>query len=556
MEGILMRNRFRKVGITVAVAVSVIALGLCSGGTLWAMPGKQPVAYVQPQDYLPVITLSGTPAEMGYQYGYQAAKYIVHNRDRLWKFLLTEHKFSKDEVVKDLMRYNKFTKELAPYLVEEIKGMVQGVKAAGYEVDFNDIFLLSAVPALAWARPAKEFRFDVPERCNAFAAWGSATKDGKPLLQINRMLGREFTYEVLIFGFPAKGHGNNFVTAPVAGCLASNWGANDKGLSFCLTAEPCFRKGDANYGLIIEMMFRHIIQKCSTFAEAEKFITTVKQGGACGSWLLLDKKSQHVVVERTAAHMGIRHSGDLGEKDYVVMANHFVSPEMIPSNILGKPVGPDVPMIGFSFWRYANLKQLIKERLGKIDRHMAAKISRNHDLYDSKKKQWIKDAIATEKTVCAHSSNIKGMVVTNALISLPADNEVFVLTGQPCGMGLPGGIGEYVKFKLNSTPQALNDELLNEARRQVSLAQYKLTNRGREFSLADLEVITAYVKKAADFWWKGYSDEKYAWLALEGTAPTNQRESSRLYGEAWTNFAKAQAYAKKAVRLIDEQVKR
>ena len=471
-------------------------------------------------------------------------------------YFINQAKLAESEIVEDLKRYEKFAREHTPYLIEEMEGVIRGAKVAGYEIDYYDILLINCFTAIAWARPAEEFRFDVADRCTSFAAWGSSTSDQKPIMAINKMLNWIATYDVILFGFPAEGHGNNFVTVPLAGCVAHNWGANAKGLAFMLTAEPCFRKGDANYGLLIEFMFRHIIQKCSTFEEAEAFLKTAKQGGSCGSWFLFDKESNHVVIERTAAHMGIRHCGDLGEKDYIVMANHFVCPEMIASNILGKPSGPDVPMIAMSYWRYENMHQLVKENLGEIDTDVAHTILRNHDLYDPESKQWERDAIATGKTVCAHTASLQGSLVLTSAISLPATNEVLILTGQPCGIGLPGGIGEYAKFKLGSDPSELNGSLAKESRLQVSLAQFKLANSKDELDLDEYEVIERYIKKAEDEWWRGLNWEKYAGLSLIDRTPENVRQSNDLYGSAWTAFAKAQAYAKKAVRLIEEELSR
>ncbi|RLF04171.1 MAG: hypothetical protein DRJ60_07485 [Thermoprotei archaeon] len=47
--------------------------------------------YVNPPGFFPIVYISGSEFEMGYQYGYQAGKYISLVKDGLWSSLLERY---------------------------------------------------------------------------------------------------------------------------------------------------------------------------------------------------------------------------------------------------------------------------------------------------------------------------------------------------------------------------------------------------------------------------------------------------------------------------------
>ncbi|HEX6466005.1 MAG TPA: C45 family peptidase, partial [Terriglobales bacterium] len=138
------------------------------------------------------VHLQGTPAQIGYQHGYLLALEIgdafhaiqlndTHRTHRNWEFF------------RKTAREVLWPKIDAEYQ-EELRGIADGVKAAGVNLDVYDVVALNAfeeVPDyyLPWLnkkeRAANTPRLVSPGNCSAFVATGSYTRDGKIVIAHN-----------------------------------------------------------------------------------------------------------------------------------------------------------------------------------------------------------------------------------------------------------------------------------------------------------------------------------------------------------------------------------
>ena len=96
---------------------------------------------VLPPDILPVVILQGSDYEMGCQYGQQAGKYIVRNKEETWASALKN--FSYDEVLNTLKANQYYIAEFTPQWIDMMRGIADGATAAGYQVSYIDVMLLN-----------------------------------------------------------------------------------------------------------------------------------------------------------------------------------------------------------------------------------------------------------------------------------------------------------------------------------------------------------------------------------------------------------------------------
>ena len=99
--------------------------------------------HLLPPDILPVVFLSGSDYEMGYQYGQQAAAHIHLNAVGSWASAL--QRLSHDEVRNGLRANQYLIEQHTPEIIEMVKGMSAGATAAGYDVSYEDALMMNTV---------------------------------------------------------------------------------------------------------------------------------------------------------------------------------------------------------------------------------------------------------------------------------------------------------------------------------------------------------------------------------------------------------------------------
>jgi len=489
--------------------------------------------FVPVPDVMPVVVVSGTPAEMGYQYGYQAAAYVQEVVDAMWDAALRKLG-SKHSVERYLKRYEDELHQALPgfatNVIEQMRGIAMGCRAAGHDISYTDILLINNKCAILWALPPKE---ELGGGCGMFAAWGSATKDGKPIAGHNRdndvWL---WHYEVVLLSYPAEGYGYSSISCATAGSgIAEVWFMNEKGLTQLVTAGVGFRPKDIGFGVTYEWVPWYVAQNCATTKEAIDFIVGTKKTMGV-NYGYLDENGNVANAETTYDFNHVRYPGDYGETDYInSTALHFIIPEAQAGYGRATRVG------SAAYLRYFTFRELIEQQyFGKIDVGAVKKVLSNHDVYDPDAKTWNRDNPWNSSAPCNHSRRGSGTI--SSTITLPQDRTTYVCSGSPCGVwGTQGATGEYAKLVLKADPETSVRDAQMTAAEYMSYAVESMRH-------VDFGPAYIWLRNRIEQAWEEYLKGRKS-LVSTGLAKDKSVAMAHL-GDAATHFCKAQVYAQHA----------
>jgi len=142
----------------------------------------------------PVIILKGTDHEMGYQH----ARQLVHIFGKY--YLEGAAKVSRSESNLAMIRKSEgYIKQHTPWAIDYVKGMTDGCIAEGIPMTYMQMLAHFVSPSSSPSEAAE---------CSGWAAWGSATKDGKLICggsgdhEIRLGSKYRYRYEINIMLFP------------------------------------------------------------------------------------------------------------------------------------------------------------------------------------------------------------------------------------------------------------------------------------------------------------------------------------------------------------------
>lgn len=523
------------------------------------------VSYGAPEPYVStgfpkVVVVSGSNFEMGKQYGEQAAAAIAHNLAIMKSHLYEVH--GKTTVDSDMKVWDYYNKKHDPGIVDWLKGIVKGCAKKKVKVNYWDLVLLMVYPTELWARPYAPYpeeatktaklkairkkqlkagitipEFNIEEKkhhsCNSFAATGSATPDGKPILGITQMVNDKAMDTVILIAFPENGP--SWVSQPYAGRVNSNSAMNSAGFAWSMTAIL----SESAWGLAPEAYFHNLAQYVTSPTTAQTYLTSTPRAGVTGGFTMADADGNISVYECNAFAYVLREPGDEGETGpFTVMTNHLVDPSLAAYN----PPWLE-PALG-TFTRYNTVFQFITESLGNIDFSFAKSMFASSDWYDADAATWHYNEPGAPGISNDHTS-------VNQSIYFPADLVAYLQTGTPSGNGLPAyATGEYVKITLADDANAVTAQAATDALSMyweaADLFEYDSNANAAYLTYAVAESIKAKLDEAFVAYSIGIDRE--AWADLE--EKTNEKLA--LYGEALTYYAKAQLYAQMVLTHLNK----
>ncbi|MFH1539837.1 MAG: C45 family peptidase [bacterium] len=306
-----------------------------------------------------VVTLEGSPYDMGLQQGKLFRDeiqevYKIYLEELLYKdwiksiaLLKGDSKTHKNPSKAML----KFAKGVESYIPEEYKEEMKGI-AEGAGLEYEQVLNMSVhVDYLATIF------------CSTFVASGDATADGKLIEGRNldwakgklKEMDRHSTIAVFK---PDRGH--HFVSIIYPGIVGVFTAVNDKKL----TAEVNFSmsKENAETGMPILIIMRHLVQNAGTLDEAEQLLRNTGRIAGYNITVADGKTNDARLIE--IASYGV---GALGlTNNSLVSTNHFITEQLTGGNFdysytSSKP-SPE---------RFARLKELIEKNFGKIDPEIA-----------------------------------------------------------------------------------------------------------------------------------------------------------------------------------------
>jgi hypothetical protein len=284
---------------------------------------------VLPPGILPVVILSGSDYEMGYQYGLQAAPYLEKEKEAVWASALQT--FSREKVLHMLKGNQFYIEKYTPENIEIMKGMADGATASGFSLSYADVLLMNCTlpnPETS-PFPSGAEKDSLPiKKCSVSSAWGTATKDGR-LIGMDTLDSGESAYGVIIMAYPDTG--NNYICGAQAGEIGDHFLMNNKGFFLGNSGgggSP--RDEDTSYGLSWSCSLTHIVRFANSALEARDMLLPW-QINIPENFHFVDVEGNACVVEKTAAIQSVRKSGDFGERDFLYSTNNYLNEEMKPT---------------------------------------------------------------------------------------------------------------------------------------------------------------------------------------------------------------------------------
>lgn len=349
------------------------------------------VAQVKEKNGWIYVHLEGTPPEIGYQHGSQLARQI----EDLQRVLATE-------LQHDTKKPYSFWRDAAQHMLwpkieqeyrEELQGIAKGLAAKGSKLDVWDVVVMNASIELGsyynnWYD--KQKTTTNADRCSAFVATGSYTKDGKIVIAHNNwtnyMDGARWN---IIFDIvPANGY--HILMDGMPGWIHSgdDFGMNSAGIVITETTISRFNGFDPN-GIAEFVRARKAMQYSASIDDFIRIMKEGNNGGYANNWLVADRNTNEIAdLELGLKNVTVRRSKD----GYYVGTNFPVDPKLA-----AEETDFDLKDAGQSAnARRVRAESLIESKKGQINVAFAKRYLSDH--YDSLEKK----IEPSERTLCGH----------------------------------------------------------------------------------------------------------------------------------------------------------
>jgi hypothetical protein len=385
--------------------VRTVALLLVVVFGLYAAPAREPQndprlkkSFRRPdQNGWIFVHLEGSPSEVGFQHGYLLAAEI-EDAQKVVALGLT-HDSKKDYAFFRTAAEKVLWPHIEAQYREELKGIVEGLKAKNVQLDLWDVVTLNAFLEMTpyytgWYDQAHKIVSDqrpVPEHCSAFVATGSYTKDGKIVIAHNNWSEyKEGSRWNIIFDIaPVKGY--RFLMDGMPGLIHSgdDFGVNSAGLTITETTIGYFAGFDPN--AIPEFVrARKAMQYSSSIDDFARIMKDGNNGGYANTWLVADSKNDEIAsLELGLKHVTLHRTQD----GYFVGSNYPENEELIRDET------PEFPVKDMSISanaRHVRWEQLMAENKGAITADSAKRFLADH--YDTVDRE----IAPSERTLCGH----------------------------------------------------------------------------------------------------------------------------------------------------------
>jgi hypothetical protein len=281
---------------------------------------------------------------------------------------------------------------------DELTGITAGAIARGVKVDLWDIVAMNA--ALEWSYYVREYDIahkikspptvTAPDRCSAFVATGSYTKDGRIVIGHNNWTGYlDGERWTIVFDIvPAKGY--RFIMDGYPGFIHSgdDFGINSAGIMITETTITGFHGWDPN-GIAEFVRGRKAMQYSASIDDFTRIMREGNNGGYANNWLVADRNTNEIAdVELGLKNVNVRRTKD----GYFIGSNFPVNEQLAREetdfNVLDLANSPNARRIRW--------EQLMAENKGKIDVAAGQRFLADH--YDT----FAKKTEPSERTLCGH----------------------------------------------------------------------------------------------------------------------------------------------------------
>ncbi len=292
----------------------IVATGQPSGGEFRYVEGRYAQGELRYINSLPVLSVQGTPEEMGEQLGKLGTKAALELQ-QYFKLLVKE--MGLEAVFPVLLRTGKMMESRFP--PDHLKELDAAVKASGLGADMRDLVLTSNV---FW---------DIKGigGCSALLVESSRSGTGGPLFGRNfdmPTFGVLDKFTIVTVYRPERKHA--FVSIGFPGLVGVPSGMNDAGLALAALDVREANDGSSRFnaaGTPYPLLFRRVLEECRTVAEAEKLLREAQRTTYLN--LAICDKTAAAVFEMTPKTLNVRRAVD----GLCACTNHFRSKELATS---------------------------------------------------------------------------------------------------------------------------------------------------------------------------------------------------------------------------------
>jgi hypothetical protein len=341
------------------------------------------------------VHLEGSPAEIGFQHGYLLAPEIAEN----FRVISTEiaHEEKKDWPFFRRAAQEVFWPRVEQEYRDELNGIVEGLKARGSKLDLWDIVALNAWLELpyydAWhnkANPGTTTGAGPGDRCSAFVATGSYTKDGRPVIAHNTWTSYAsgVRWNIIFDIVPAEGHRIVMDGAPGLIHSGDDFGMNAAGILITETTITGFSSFEPG-GVPEFVRARKAMQYAASIDDFARIMKDGNNGGYANNWLVADRKTNEIA----SLELGLKNIVLQRTKDgYFLGANRPMDPKLTREETDFDPKDKSLSQNA----RYARWLQLMEQNKGRIDVAAGQRFLADHvDTFDGRTNP-------SERTLCGH----------------------------------------------------------------------------------------------------------------------------------------------------------
>ena len=435
-------KRFAVVGVFLALAAALVWVAPAAGpdkrlSKAWRSPER--AGWVR-------VHLEGTPSEIGYQHGYLLAEEIDDLR-RVTELSLThdtKRPYSFFRTAAETMLWPR----IEPEYREELQAIAEGAAARGVKIDMLDVVVMNASIELGYHTAVldKEKKPAAPaERCSAFVATGSYTRDGRIVIGHNNWSGylEGGRWKVIFDIVPSRGHRIFMDGMPGWIHSGDDFGVNSAGIAITETTISRFTGFDPA-GVPEFMRARKAMQYSASIDDFARLMKDGNNGGYANNWLVADTKTNEIAD----LELGLKNVNLWRTRDgYYVGTNYPVS-----EKLASEETQFDLKDMSLSAnARRVRAVEMVEGAKGQIDAGFAKRYLSDH--YDSYQKK----TEANERSLCGHIDlsprGLKpwqdefgpaGTVQAKAADHRMVREMSFVASlGHPCGLGFRAA--EHVK---------------------------------------------------------------------------------------------------------------
>jgi hypothetical protein len=269
------------------------------------------------------LRVSGSPRAMGFQHGYLLAPEIarsIHVTRKEWEY---NSGMEWSWLVHHADRM--FGPRIDSSLTEELKGIVEGLAAAGTTSDLSEMITYNGIIELDgywWPRVKDSLDLRSPnppkQGCSSFIVTGSMTPDGGIVLGHNTMTSYvSADCNIILDIVPHQGHRILMQASPGWIHSGTDFFITDAGIVGAETTIGGF-SGFDDTGIPEFVRMRRATQDASTLDEWCAIMEEGNNGGYANAWLIGDTKTNEIA----RLELGLKHVGFERTKDgYFVGSN-------------------------------------------------------------------------------------------------------------------------------------------------------------------------------------------------------------------------------------------